>query len=316
MYLLNWHITIGKYQVRTLKSVKIATSVLNLLNTAAIELPGQYLNTWVKIEDKIAVGDEVTIQLGYDKTIATEFQGFLKRISRNNNGLVLECEDSLFLLNKSINNKEYKAQTASAIMKDLLRQVDKTLTMECEVDYPMAKFVTFHNTALDVLKKIHEETKANIWFEGKTLKIKPVYSVEETVPAVIYDMAINVQSNNLKWIDASDKKVEIEVVYKKPDGTQLKETYGNKGGQKVTRVVQSNTPTDMQWTAENEYNLWNYSGFEGSFTGWLLPRVTAGGSVRLRDANRPEGKYYVTGVEIEFGHNGAKRNISLGRKLG
>jgi hypothetical protein len=34
------------------------------------------------------------------------------------------------------------------------------------------------------------------------------------------------------------------------------------------------------------------------------------------DKERPEGVYYVTGVEIEFGQNGAKRKVTLGRKLG
>lgn len=69
--------------------------------------------------------------------------------------------------------------------------------------------------------------------------------------------------------------------------------------------------------AENEYKLWNYSGYEGSVTGWLVPVVRAGGSVRLRDKERGEdGTYYVTGVEIEFGQNGAKRKVTLGRKLG
>lgn len=62
--------------------------------------------------------------------------------------------------------------------------------------------------------------------------------------------------------------------------------------------------------------MWNYSGFEGNFTGWLIPVVKAGGRVRLRDVDKPKGKYYVTAVEIEFGQNGAKRKVTLVRKLG
>ena len=74
--------------------------------------------------------------------------------------------------------------------------------------------------------------------------------------------------------------------------------------------------SDLKKAAENEYNLWNYSGYEGNITGWLVPVVKAGRSVRLRDKERPEGVYYVTGVEIEFGQNGAKRKVTLGRRLG
>ena len=87
------------------------------------------------------------------------------------------------------------------------------------------------------------------------------------------------------------------------------------GGEKITRPVSADSESDLKRAAENEYNLWNYSGFEGSLTGWLVPVVKAGGSVRLRDKERPEGTYYVTGVDVEFGQSGAKRKVTLGRKL-
>jgi hypothetical protein len=60
-----------------------------------------------------------------------------------------------------------------------------------------------------------------------------------------------------------------------------------------------------------------YDGYEGTLTGWLVPRVKAGESVRLIDRKRDETSiYYVTDVEVEFGQNGAKRKVSLGRRLG
>ena len=83
----------------------------------------------------------------------------------------------------------------------------------------------------------------------------------------------------------------------------------------MTKYVPSGSENDLKRAAENEYNLWNYSGFEGSLTGWLVPRVRAGWSVRLRDKEMPEGVYFVTGVEIEFGQSGAKRKVTLGRRL-
>ena len=83
----------------------------------------------------------------------------------------------------------------------------------------------------------------------------------------------------------------------------------------MTRYVGANRE-DLLRAAENEYNLWNYSGYEGSVTGWLVPVVRTGGSVRLRDKEREEdGTYYVTGVEIAFGQNGATRKVTLGKRL-
>ncbi|MEG1574386.1 MAG: hypothetical protein RRY55_01305 [Bacteroidales bacterium] len=315
MYSLVWHITIGEYRLKTLKSVKISASVLNLSDTARIELPAQYLNTWQKIEDKIKTGDEVCIDLGYGNSVKTEFKGFLKRISRDNNTLVLECEDALYLLNVAVADKEYKEVTLNSLIGDILSQVDGTLIVVCDYNYIFKKFVVFHQTALDIIKKIHEETKANIWFEDKTLHIHPVYTEKRDEEAIIFDTAVNVLSNALKWVTAGDKKVQIEVVLKQADGAIKKKAYGDTGGSKVTKIINGSSETDMQTAAENEYNLWNYDGFEGNFTAWLIPRVIAGTSVRLRDTGKPEGKYYVTGIDIEFGSSGAKRKITLGRKL-
>lgn len=317
MYLLNWDITIGGYKVKTLTEVKITTSVLNLSDTATITMPGQYLNTWRKIEDKVHTGDAVTIRLGYDNNLETEFTGYLKRISRDNNSLVLECEDALYLTDVTVKDMEYKSVTLKALLTEILAQVDPEMTVECDYDFTYEKMVVFKSTALDVLKKVHEDTKANIWFEGKTLHVHPVYQTQAGDKPVIYDTEVNVQSNELKWKDATDKKVMVEVKYVAPNGKLSKQEYGATGGQKVTRYVDASSEDDLKKAAENEYNLWNYSGYEGSLTGWLVPIVKAGGSVRLRDRKRPEeGVYYVTDVEIEFGRNGAKRKVTLGRKLG
>lgn len=315
MYLLNWDIAIGAYKVKTLTEVKITTSVLNLSDTATITMPGQYLNTWRKIEDKVHVGDAVTIKLGYDNNLETEFTGYLKRISRDNNALVLECEDALWLTNKAVADMEYKSISLKELLTAVLAQVDPEMTVECDYDFTYEKMVVFKSTALDVLKKVHEDTKANIWFEGKTLHVHPVYQQAKGDKPVIYDTEVNVQSNELKWKDATDKRVMVEVKYIDSDGTLSTKQYGVNGGEKVTRYVNA-TDSDLVKAAENEYNLWNYSGYEGKLTGWLVPVVKAGGSVRLRDKERPEGVYYVTGVEIEFGRNGAKRKVTLGRKLG
>lgn len=315
MYRLSWHITIGKYRVQTLKEVKIKTSVLNLSDTATIEMPGQYLNTWKKIEDKVKAGDAVTIQLGYDDDLETEFTGYLKRISRDNNSLVLECEDALYLMDKTVKDVEYKSIKVKTLLENILKQVDPEMKVKCDYDFTYDKMVVFKSTALDVLKKIHSDTKANIWFEGKTLHVHPVYQKQEGEEPVIYDTEKNVQSNELKWKDEKDRKVMIEVTYTNAKGEKKKKEFGVAGGEKITRPVSAGSESDLKRAAENEYKLWNYSGFEGSLTGWLVPVVKAGGSVRLRDKERPEGTYYVTGVDVEFGQSGAKRKVTLGRKL-
>ncbi len=87
---------------------------------------------------------------------------------------------------------------------------------------------------------------------------------------------------------------------------------------KATLLEAQRTMTGYQIEAEKAFIALKQIGdiSMGDFTAWLVPRVKAGGTVRLRDTERKEdAKYYVTGVEIEFGQNGAKRKVKLGMKL-
>lgn len=316
MYKLTWHIKIGDYRLQTLKSVVISSSVLNLADTAVIALPCKHMNQWKQVEGDIHVGDDVCIQLGYDDALETEFNGYLKSIKRDNNSLVLECIDALYLMDNTLSDMEYKSVGLKVLLQNIVAQIDPEMSVDCDYDFTYEKMVVFKNTAFDVLKKIHEDTKANIYFEGKTLHVHPVYQQLSGDKCCVFDMRKNVQSTNLKWVDKNDKKVQVEVKYINPDGKIDKREYGVSGGRTVSRYVKSNNEGDLMRAAENEYNLWNYSGYEGDFTGWLVPRVKAGGSVRLIDKDRNEnGTYYVTGVEVEFGQSGAKRKVSLGRRL-
>ena len=316
MYCLTWDIKIGKYSLKTLKEVKITTSVLNLSDTATITLPGKYLNAWVEIEDKVQVKDRVEIKLGYDDKNETEFTGYVKRISRDNNSLVIECDDAFCLLEKTLKNAEYKSITLKDLLRKMLEQVDPALKVECDYDFTYDKMVIFHQTALDILKKVHEDTKANIWFEENTLHIHPCYQKPKGEVSIIYDTKVNVQSNELKWKKLSDKKISVEVIFVDNKGKRQSRVFGSKDGTKITKYVESSSESDLQKAAESEYGVWNYEGFEGNLTGWLIPNTKAGDSILLRDRDRKhEGIYYVTGVDIEFGQSGAKRKVSLGRKF-
>lgn len=316
MYLLNWDIRIGKYKAKTMKEVKIKTSVLNLSDTATITLPGKCLNSGKTIEDKVKVGDEVEIKLGYNEDLQTEFKGYLKRLSRQDNAIVLECEDALYLLNKEVESREYKNITVKALLFAMLRQVDRSFTLQCDYDFTYDKFVVFHQTALDVLKKVHDECKANIWFEGNVLHVRPVYVDGSGERPIIYDTMVNVQAIDLKWVDKADRKVDVEVVFSQPDGKTKKVKYGNNGGNTIRKYIKTDDDYSMKLAAESEFRLWNYNGYEGSFTAWLIPRSSAGGTVLLRDEDKEDGLYYVTAVDVEFGSNGAKRKVQLGRRIG
>jgi len=69
--------------------------------------------------------------------------------------------------------------------------------------------------------------------------------------------------------------------------------------------------------AKNEYVSRVYDGYEGTFTGWLVPYCDAGYQVKLVDEDYQDktGNYYVLEVKTNFSKSGGVRTIKIGKKL-
>ncbi|MDR2652189.1 MAG: hypothetical protein LBC68_07740 [Prevotellaceae bacterium] len=315
-------IMVGKYRVAMLDSVKITKSVENLADTALIVIPGTVMNKAIQIEDKIKVGDRVEIQLGYDDNPVTEFTGYLNGIGTDDASIRLDCEDALFVFRKSLKDKEYKSislkNLLAAVVDEVNKQSGTAYTVKCDYDFTWEKFTFFKTTAFDVLKKVQDETKANIYFKDEALHIHPPYSEITNDKAVIFDFARNVEKSDLKYVRARDKKVEVEVTFTLPNGDTKSQKYGQPGGTTIKKISGSKNTEDIKRVAESEYNLWVYDGYEGSFTGWLIPYVEPAYKVELRDSEYEykNGNYYVIATETNFSSSGGSRKITLGRKTG
>lgn len=316
MLRMDFDIRIGNYRLKMVDAVKVSHSVEQLSDTATITLPAMVEGAALKVEDRLSVGDAVSIDLGYDGSLQTEFKGYLKAINTDGGNLTLECEDAIYLFDQKVKDEEHKSITMKALLEKVVQQVDPTITVETEFDFKWDKFTIYHATARDVLSKVHDETKANIWFDGRTLHVQPQYA-QASGRTVVFDFSRNIETSSLKYRKASDRKVEVTVELTASDGTKKEVKYGSTGGKSVKRTASGISEGTARKMAENEYNLWCFDGYEGSFTGWLVPYVAPGDSVRLRDADYPakEGVYYVTGTEITFSKEGGKRTVKLGRRL-
>lgn len=316
MYVMGWNIRIGRYRLRTIESVNIRHSVETLSDMAEIVLPATVFNKAIDVEDKLSIGDDVEICLGYDNDLMTEFKGYLKSIKTDDGSLTLECEDGIYLWDHAVNDTEYKEITLQDLLSDVAAQIDPAFVVDCKFDYTYDTFTTFHTTGHEVLKKVQEETKANIYFTGGTLHVMPQYA-ETSGRTVVFDFARNIERAELKYRSMKDRDLEVQVVLNLPDGTNVEKKVGKSGGKSIKRVVSGVSKTQLNAIAENEYNSLCYNGYEGWFTGWLVPFVEPGDVVWLIDADYEykEGKYYVLATEIDFSREGGKRNVSLGRKV-
>ena len=326
-YAMTYRITVGSYRLRTLDSVKIVKSAETLADTAVIVIPGHSINKALEIEDKIKCGDDVEILLGYDGEFLLEFKGYVNRIAADDNTIQLECEDALYLFKKNLKNRELKNISLKAFLNEIVREVNQinkaagtptNYTVKCDYSFTWEKFTIFKATAFDVLKKVQEETKANIYFRDEILHIHPQYSEIFNEDLVIYDFERNIEKSQLKYMLQRDKKIEVEVSATMIDGKTKKIKYGTPGGTKREISIGTADEASMKSRAEQEWNLFAYDGYEGNFTGWLIPFVEPAYKIRIQDSSHAykNGSYYVVAVETKFSSSGGERTITIGKKIG
>ncbi|MEY4902579.1 MAG: hypothetical protein RLZZ292_394 [Bacteroidota bacterium] len=307
------------YQLRTVKEIEITTTVDNLADTATITLPEAVMNAVLKVQDKIKRGTRVVIKLGYNHNNITEFEGYVREIVTNNNALKIECEDALFLFRTQIKDIELKPTSVKKIADYLVNEINPAFKVVCsEYDLGYEKFVIHQATGYDVLKKLQEETKANIYFNTakKELHIHPPYF--EKGGDVVYSAQKNIRSASLEYKKAIDKKVEITVERTGIDGKVKSFKKGTTGGDAVTIKVGAFSDDAVEKIVDAELLKRNADGYEGSIDTWLIPYVAPTFTARYIDEDYPEktGSYYVVSVKTNFSEAGGKKTVQLGVKLG
>ena len=310
-----WDIQIGNYKLGLLESVEIHKSVDLLADTAVVTVPGVVYNQALDIEDKVKVGNAVTIQLGYDDNLVTEFEGFLQRIDTDDSRLTFNCEDGIYLTRKPVRDKQFGKTTVKEIAQYCLSEIGMK-DLNCTYDIGYEKFVIKNANAYDVLKKLQDDTEANIYMKGTELNIHPPYI--EKGGDVQYDFAVNIESSDLKYRNSDDRKFEVTVDGIGLDGKKQTVTIGVTGGEKRSITVSSPmSKENLKKRGESEMKYLTYTGYEGSVTGWLVPYVEPTYSAHIHDKEYEykTGSYYVISVTTTFSESGGSRKVELGRKL-
>jgi len=313
-YPLNWKITIGKYTLLMLESAEIHSSVDLLADTAVIRLPASNLNKRLDVEAKLRIGDRVKIEAGYN-TLRTEFEGYLQRIGTDQGSITLQCEDAIYLTRKAVADKEFKNTNVQQICEYIAEQVGG-ISVVCDYGFTYDKFVISRATGYDVLKKLQEESRANIYMRGTELHVHPAYV--ERFGEVKYDFSRNVEKSDLTYKRGDERKYEVEVEGLTRDGKRVSVVVGTPGGDKRSvKVYGVSDTTALRARGEEELKRFVYDGYEGSLTGWLVPASAPGYSVTVKDEEYPEkdGIYYAVAVTTNISRNGGVRKVQLGRRL-
>ena len=298
------------------EKVEIVRSVEQLSDTCTITLPGAEYNKALDVEQKLHRGDKVIVNLGYAEIgMVQEFEGWLQRIGTDNGAITLECEDDLYLFRKALPDQEHKNIKLQDLLELVVSGVGGGFDIDCSYSWTYQKFVISTATGYDVLKKVQEESGADIYIQGKTLHVHgPGEKVGNTV---IYDFGQNIQDCDLTYRRTEDRRVRIVVKALLPDGKVKEKEYGTTGGDRVVVRSAASDDASMKLRGESEHKRLTFNGYDGNIVTWLVPFIKPGDSAELhdRDYEYKDGTYYVKGVKTEFSSDGGVRTIELGYRL-
>lgn len=303
------------WRLGVMSECEIEKSTKNLADRATIIVPEYHLNKLIDFEGVIQRGDAIRIRLGYKGLIfEDEFSGYIREINSNGGNLTIECEDALFLFRKDVRNKQFTNSNMRQIAHYVIDQIGE-ITLDCDYGIVYEKFTIYKATAYDVLKKLKEETGADIYFENDVLHIHPAYT--RKTGEVDYSPQQNIEKFNLEYKTATDRKVEVTIERVGLDGKVQSHIVGQPGGEKFSKKVESMDLNSVKMMAETEYKTRMSDGYEGNFDAWLFPLVTPSMTVGIYDEDYPKrfGRYYVDAVTTKFSESGIVRNVQLGIKI-
>lgn len=323
---LNSNIKIGQYRFSGVHNIIIEKSIHEYADRAHIYLPTSSVvkqqgatTESVQTAKRFKVGDFVHIQLGYNGKLKSEFKGFVKQIHPNT-PCEIECEGYSWLLR---NKRNIKVSWKKTTLKNILQKVVEGTDIQLHDAIPS---ITLDNIAINdasgtqVLQYLKDLLKGvlAIYFIDDVLYAGLSY-IDTVSHSVKYQLGYNTkESSSLKYKRAEDTDVQVEIIFKKPDGTAQTTKAGKAGGvirkENISAVSDLDTLKDI---AQARLLQENYDGYEGKINTLLQPYCAPAWRAELVNKRYPErnGNFFTESVKTTFGTDGAQRDIELGIKL-
>lgn len=339
-FTLNSDITIGSFKRVKPNSVKINLSLTDYVNKAVIKIPAsarlvcaaKEVSNTIQSAKQFNEGDKVTIKLGYNGKLVTEFTGFVSRINVAT-PVEIECEGySYQLRKKQPANKTFK----HAQLKDILKYITKGTDIVLSDKIPgcvLQKIVINGHTGQEVLELIKKALGDLVYINFHDNELYAGLEYLDPKQTVNYRLGWNViKDGNLKQHKASNDKITVIYRGKKKDGshveaaiksktqTKVITTQGSAGNEGEKKIITTHAVTDvatLKKMAEAKLKKLSYDGYEGKITAFLQPFCQHGWKAKLVDKTYSErsGEHIVQAVEVTYGMSGARRTVQIGETL-
>ncbi len=323
-YRLDVHITLKNVSFRAVNYIKITRSVFVLGDTAIIKIPlsaymrnaGSVALEKVQIIDKIKPGDPITIRIGYNDKLRTEFVGYVRRLNLNT-PLEIECEDNIYLLRATNIKKSWQNTSIKSIVEFICRKAGVKVHPGLP-DITVTSLIIDNQTALWTLQELASAYGLTMYFDlDGVLYANLAYLRDKGVVTLESGRNI-IKSAELKWIFADDIRIQIKAISVEKNGKRLEAEIGDKDGEiRTLYFYDVQNLSELKKLAANEINKYKYTGYRGSVNCFLQPFLEPSATCQLKDNQFPDrsGRYFVESTEVTFSTNGARRKVGLGVKL-
>lgn len=320
MFALCCDIKIGTARFSSVNSVTVKRSLHSLSATAIIKVPitavvkqnGQP-PAYSEIRQLIQVNQEVTIKLGYDGKLNTEFTGWVKQINYKM-PLEIECEDEYY----SLRSIDCKFDKEKSTLEDFLKALLPSIKLAEFPKLNLGNFIINHQSGSLVLANLKKEYGLTVYFDiEKTLHVEKLFA--KPGEKAKYRLRYNViKDDELRYLLAKDTTLNVKAICYKGDGTMIEGQVGDKGGEQKTLYYYDVGSTDeLKTLAQEEYKKFCYDGYRGKIETFLLPYCLPGMVANIDDPKYSDrnGDFHVVSTEVTFGRSGARRKIEIGAKV-
>lgn len=309
-------IIIGELVFRSIESVRIFESCVEIGNTAEITIPKEYQKLKGKpVLDYIKAGDKVEISLGYEDRMEKEFSGYVSAVDANL-PLLIRCDDNFYPLKQNNWIKVYKTVT----LKKLLQEIADGYTIDCP-DVDLGKYELDNVSTFEVLRKLQDDFGLYTRLIDNTIIVGYSWEWDFGKTAKhLYHRQKNVRGDKLEWKRESDYNVRVQVHVADAKGKKQTVKFGSAlDHAAVVNIDMAGISVQVaKDIAQARYHKYVYEGLTGTVKGWGLPRTHAGDSMGYEDDFQPEknSSYLIERVVIDYNENtGFSRDNHLGYKI-
>lgn len=324
MLRLNSKITIAKapsYSQSILmdfvNDVEIESSWENLTDTAKITIPRKI--TWegrdivAGANPLFSRGDKVVIELGYDNQYNKVFVGYASAVHPKL-PVVIECQDSMYLLKQNTITESYKSVKLSKLLSDVM---PKGVKYEANLDATdLGKFRISNATPAQVLEELRKTYGIFSFFRDEVLHVGLAYVPKLRVEKR-FKFEQNIIDDSLEYRRKDDVKYKVKAISIQPDNSKREVEFGDAEGEQRTIYLFDTPESQLLDRAKREFERVKYEGYYGSFTTFGSPFVRHNDAAILVSDKLPEkdGTYLIKKVVYRFGMSGYRQEITLDAKI-